>query len=140
MHAKLYNEISIDSLIKGHNSLLRAMKIEKNEFIRDSAIQRFEYTFELAWKTMKRILKYKGIDAQGTKDIFRICAQEKIIEDPLVWFTFLEARNKTSHTYNEDMADAIYEIIPLFLQEICKFFQFLETISTTDQLSLFKDQ
>lgn len=124
----ILDAINISPLLRAQKSLLKVMQKEKDEFIRDSAIQRFEYTFELAWKVMKRILAYKGIFVTGTKDIFRYSFKENIISDPSIWFAFLEARNKSSHSYNEDTADQIYEIIKVFIPELQIFLNKIEKI------------
>lgn len=117
----ILDEIIITPLLKATSSLHKVLKKEKDEYIRDAAIQRFEYTFELSWKTMKRILKYKGYDVGGSKDVFRLSAKEGLIGDPIKWFGFLEMRNETVHSYDEAEAEKIYKKIPDFIAELDKF-------------------
>jgi nucleotidyltransferase substrate binding protein (TIGR01987 family) len=90
---------------KAVTRLEEALAQEKNDFLRDSVIQRFEFTFELSWKTSKKIL---GTSSSAPKMIIREMAQEKLISDPQTWFEYLEARNLSTHTYKEDLAEQVY--------------------------------
>lgn len=78
-----------------------------NEFVRDSAIQRFEFTFELLWKSVKAYAEESGLEAFSPRDSLRVAFQIGLIEDSPEWFRMLEDRNLTSHTYNEATADTI---------------------------------
>lgn len=71
-------------------------------------IQAFEYTHELAWKTMKDFLEDKGNDALfGSKDVTRAAFKLGLIEDGNSWMDMIKSRNQTSHTYNEEVAAQI---------------------------------
>ena len=78
-----------------------------DEIHRDGAIQRFEYTFELSWKTLKRFLAESGIRANSPREVFRLAARAQLIDDPLIWFDFLEKRNQLSHVYREEYAQQV---------------------------------
>ena len=80
-----------------------------NDRERDGAIQRFEYTFELIWKAAKKVLEINGIQSQTPRTIFRDLAQVGWISEPELWFDFLEARNKTSHNYRDDIAEEVFK-------------------------------
>ena len=69
-----------------------------NELARDGCIQRFEYTFELAWKMLRRHFALEDAEA----------AKQGLITDPVPWFGFLEPRNTTSHVYDSDKAEQVY--------------------------------
>ena len=60
---------------------------------RAGAIQAFEFCFELSWKTIKRILSQKGVDVRSPRDAFREAATNNLIDDPKIWFQFIEKRN-----------------------------------------------
>jgi nucleotidyltransferase substrate binding protein (TIGR01987 family) len=124
----ILNEIIITPILKASLSLDKVLKEKKDEYIRDAAIQRFEYSFELAWKTMKRILKHKGYEVGGSKDVFRLSAKEGLIDDPITWFGFLEMRNETVHSYDEAKAEKIYENIPHFSKELDKFIKTIKAL------------
>ena len=78
------------------------------------AIQAFEFSYELAWKTMKRILSKRGVDVQAPRDAFREAARNRLIRNPEDWFLFLEKQNLTSHTYKEENALASIKILDRF--------------------------
>lgn len=93
-----------------------------NEIIREGLIQRFEYTHELAWKTMKDYAFYQGnTNVGGSRDATREAFQLKLVSNGEIWMDMIGSRNKTSHTYNEEIADEIYskilkEYYPAFLE------------------------
>ena len=117
----ILENINITSLIKAYETFKKGFLIVKTELERDGAIQRFEFTFELAWKTMKRILAFKGINVNSPRDVFREAAKQKLIDDPVIWFDFLKKRNLTVHTYNQSCADEIFQSLFVFEKEVDKF-------------------
>ena len=82
------------------------------EAIRSGVIQHFEFTFELAWKFMRRRLEADigraSVDGIPRRDLFRIAAENGLIEDVEAWFQYHLARNETSHTYNPVIASSVY--------------------------------
>ncbi len=108
----------LDPLEKALESLQRAIQQPKNEYIRDSVIQRFEYTYELSWKMLKRLLieseGKESIEPLNRKDLFRLAGEKRIIDDVESWFEFHKARNMTSHIYKESIAEETYEIAKKF--------------------------
>lgn len=89
---------------------------EKNEFMRDSAIQRFEFTFDLAWKLVKAFLEERGRTCTSPKECFRIAYQEKLTDYDTFWLTLTDMRNKTVHTYREALAEEVYVMLPQALE------------------------
>ncbi len=89
---------------KALGQLIKAVAQPRDEFVRDSIIQRFEFTFELAWKTSKKVL---GTQSVGPRVIIREMAQQGFINDVSLWFKLLEARNLSVHAYNEELADRV---------------------------------
>lgn len=86
-----------------------------NEFVRDSAIQRFEFTFELFWKSLKGYAEESGVEAYSPRDSLRTAFQLGVIQENSDWFQMLQDRNLTSHTYNEVTAETIYSHLPSYL-------------------------
>ena len=80
-----------------------------NDIIRDSLIQRFEFTYELTHKTLKEFMKYLGVTLENSfpRTIFKKAYVNNLISDDKVWINLLEDRNSTSHIYNENMAKEI---------------------------------
>lgn len=81
---------------------------------RDACIQRFEVCVELAWKTSAKIL---GSSSTTAKPVIREMAQNHLIQDVQMWFDFIEARNKSSHTYDEVIAKEVFEMVQKFMPE-----------------------
>lgn len=81
----------------------------ENDMIRDSVIQRFEFTYELTHKTLQELMKYEGVtlDNSFPRTIFKKAYANHLIEDEKAWIKLLEDRNATSHIYNEKLADEI---------------------------------
>ncbi len=77
----------------------------------DACLQRFEFTIELFWKLLKRILESKGQEATYPKDVLREAFKGMLINEEGVWLQMLEDKNRTSHAYNQDLADEIYNHI-----------------------------
>jgi len=83
-------------------------KGELNEFEKQGLIQAFEYTFELGWNCLKDYLLYQGVqDIIGARDAIREAFSLGLIQDGQGWMNMLTDRNQTSHTYNEETAEAI---------------------------------
>ncbi len=80
-----------------------------DDIVKEGVIQRFEYTHELAWNVMKDFLTQVGnVQVFGSKDATKEAFAAGLISDGEVWMDMLASRNKTSHTYNETIADAIF--------------------------------
>jgi nucleotidyltransferase substrate binding protein (TIGR01987 family) len=78
---------------------------------RDAAIQRFEYTVEAVWKAAKAVLSERyGVELASPKPVVRACAQNGLLEesDARVAMDMIDDRNLTAHTYNEELAAAIF--------------------------------
>ena len=81
----------------------------------DGILQRFEFTFELAWKTVKDYLEYQGIiDKIGSpREIIKTGFAEGIIQDGEAWIKMMLARNALSHLYDECASRKIYDDIKM---------------------------
>ena len=77
--------------------------------VRDATIQRFEYCFELSWKLLKKVLKADGIEVNSPRQAVRKAFENGYIDDIDVWFEMLEDSNMTSHTYDPNIAEKVYE-------------------------------
>ena len=80
-----------------------------DEIIRDSLIQRFEFTYELTHKTLKEVMQYLGVTLENSfpRTIFKKAYVNNLISDDMVWIHLLEDRNSTSHIYNEKLVDEV---------------------------------
>jgi nucleotidyltransferase substrate binding protein (TIGR01987 family) len=94
--------------------LEEAIAQPENDMVRDSVIQRFEFSFELAWKTLQLYLERQGLEAGSPRQALKSAFAQGIIQsedEADVWLKMLEDRNLTTHTYHEDLAKAIYKRI-----------------------------
>ena len=112
--------IDLSKLLKAQTVFERFRVDMQDDRDEAGAVQAFEFCYELAWKMMKRVLATQGVEASSPKDTFRKAALAKIIDDPEVWFDFLDKRNLTSHTYERENLEAIVEIFDLFSVELAK--------------------
>ena len=81
-----------------------------DQFIYDSVVKRFEFTYELAWKLMKAYIEYKGgEDVRFARDVFREAYANGLVKDGEGWLQMMKDRNLSSHTYDEEAARQIYE-------------------------------
>ena len=104
-------------------ALLRSAGTPMDEELRDACIQRFEYTFELAWKMLKRQMEREAlnsaeIDGYSFKQLFRVAGEKGLIVDVPAWFDFREKRNLTAHTYDARKAAEVYAVIAGFEREV----------------------
>lgn len=104
------NDIRWEQRFSNYRKALSQLKdvvgLEKpNRFEEQGLIKAFEFTFELAWNTLKDFLEYQGFSGiVGSRDAIRTAFRESIVSDGQAWMRMIESRNKTSHTYNEKTA------------------------------------
>lgn len=116
---------------KALNQLTKFIEKGKlNEFERQGFIQAFEYTFELAWNTLKDYFEEQGEqNIFGSRDAFRLAFKRGLIEDGETWMKMITSRIATSHTYNEDVAVQISnDTKNLYYGEFVKLYEKLKVI------------
>lgn len=122
-----YLKLKFENFQKALNKLNKILHDKENiEYKIDAVIKRFEFTYELSWKALKAFLEYKGIIAKTPRDCFKEAFSAGFIDDSEDWIKMIEDRNITSHTYEEDSANEIYQKInSIYLkkfQELESFF------------------
>jgi len=100
----------------------RASSAPGDEELRDAVIQRFEYTYELCWKMLKRRIEAdaatpSAVDGYSFRDLLREGAERGLIKNVEDWFGYREQRNITSHTYDEKKAASVYQTALQFLPD-----------------------
>lgn len=98
--------------------------------IRDGVIQRFEFTFELAWKSLKEYMEDQGasMDAVFSKQVFKAAYAAEIISDGQVWLDMLASRNITSHVYDDAQAAQVVNAIQgNYIEPLTKLAEFYQT-------------
>ena len=99
--------------------LERSRTVPGDEDIRDACIQRFEYTYELAFKMLKRQLEQElpsseELDRLPFKELIRVGAERGLIAVPERWFDYRDKRNITSHTYDAEKAREVFDVLANF--------------------------
>lgn len=115
-------------------------KRQLNDFEADGLIQRFEFTFELAWKLMKSYAEFQGTDKEimGSRDAIRWAFENKIISDSGIWMEMVKRRNDTSHTYDEETAaEVVIRIKDSYYQAFMALYDRMENLASKDQQDLF---
>ena len=94
--------------------LAEAVAQPESDLIRDATIQRFEFTFEAIWKTLKLYLERQGHECGGPRPTLKKAFAENLISTPEEadrWLAMLEDRNLTSHAYDQALANRIHQHI-----------------------------
>ena len=84
----------------------------------DATIQRFEFTFELAWKFLKDYFLERDLELHFPKEVIQQAFEVRLIDNEDIWIKMLKDRNMTSHTYDEKLADEIYIRIKSYVPEL----------------------
>ena len=89
--------------------------------LRAGVIKNFEFTYELSWKLIKGWLEANVSPNTGDgvtrRELFRLGAEQRLIDDVDRWMEHHSARNDTSHTYRETIAKEVYRAVPAFLAD-----------------------
>lgn len=104
-------EYSIKKLETAFLRLVEGIDSVEDDLDKDGVIQRFEFTFELLWKTIKVYLEDKGILCKSPKDCLQQAFKYGLINDELVYLNMLNDRNKTSHLYDQSTSEEIFNNI-----------------------------
>lgn len=107
------NEIdySLRKLKDALDRLQEGIAEASSELNKDGVIQRFEFAFELLWKSIKTVMEDKGVDCKTPKDCLKAAFRIGLIEDEEGFLDMLEDRNKTSHIYDKEESEKIFRRI-----------------------------
>ena len=98
--------------------------------IRSGVVQHFEFTYELCWKFIKRWLERNispaVADGVTRRELFRLGAENRMIDDVEQWMRYHEARNQTSHTYQPEIAAQVYHTAHAFAHDAARLLAALE--------------
>lgn len=118
-------------LINATNRLKEALNEEENEIMIDAVLHRYEFTFELTWKTLKDYLEYLGITVNtgSPREVIKESFAHELISDGEIWIKMMLARNSLSHlyVYDEETSRQVYnEIKNEYIYQIEKLIETLE--------------
>lgn len=133
--------LDLDSLRKATTSLERALSVaapgrlkemptDQQEVIKAGVIQSFEFTYELCWKFMKRWLETNispmVADGVTRRELFRLAAENRLIEDVEQWMRYHDARNQTANIYDPAILQDVYAAAHRFSEDAARFLAALE--------------
>jgi nucleotidyltransferase substrate binding protein (TIGR01987 family) len=135
-------KLDLSSLRKAVESLNKTLKVtdddafmsglseDQEDAVRAGVIQNFEFTYESCWKFMKRWLQVNlgpsYVEGVARRQLFRLSAENKLIDDVNKWMEYHDARNETSHTYDESTAEDVFDAACEFLADAEKLLKALE--------------
>ena len=96
--------------------------VNPNKFEEQGLVKAFEFTYELAWNTLKDFFEYQGVSGiVGSRDTFRKAYAAEIVSDGSTWMRMIECCNRTSHTYNQETArDIVEDVRSEFYAAFCE--------------------
>ena len=115
----------LDDFRNAQRRFAEALERPADEFIRDAAIQRFEFSFELAWKAIQAMARLEGQDCASPRMAFSTAWRNGWIADEAAWLDMLDARNKTTHTYREAIAKEVFDSLPRHLPHLTQLHESL---------------
>ncbi len=91
------------------NEALEGEVSDLNDLEKEGVIQRFEYTFELSWNTLKDRLEYDGVLMQSVtpRSVIRTAIATGLVADGQTWMNMLEDRRNTSHRYDAGLLESV---------------------------------
>lgn len=127
----------LESLKRSYTRLKEALERDphRDSIVLDAVIQRFEFTIENAWKTIKLLLKYNGIECTNPRECVAQAYKIDWIDDEKVYLELLRCRNLTSHTYKQELAWEVYDTV---LKDHIVFGVLIETLN--NQLSQLESE
>jgi nucleotidyltransferase substrate binding protein (TIGR01987 family) len=110
----------------------------EDEISQIALIQAFEFTFEIAWKTMRDYVENEGYDGVGnSKQTVRVAVQAELIEDAENWMNAIAQRNMTRHVYNsvilQETISFIKDVFFPLVRYLPFFFDFVAYSSITNE-------
>ena len=103
--------LKIKNFEKALERLKEGVKEAKNDLDKDGVIQRFEFTMETLWKALRAILLYQGIECYSPRSCIKEAFRANLISDDEIILDMLEDRNISSHVYDEERSNKIFERI-----------------------------
>ncbi|MDP9048536.1 MAG: nucleotidyltransferase substrate binding protein [Bacteroidota bacterium] len=122
-----YHDSKLTAFEQALGTFEEALLEKPSQLERDGAIQRFEYCFDLAWKTLKRSLERRGLlDLNSPRSVFTAAFTDGIIDDETIWSTIILRRNASVHTYNQKLAEALFSELPVYYDAMYQLLQRLK--------------
>ena len=112
------------ALLQLSNAVELSRQRPLSEIEKQGLIKAFEFSHELAWNVIKDYFEYQGnTSIMGSRDAIREAFQKNLIADGEGWMEMIQSRNKTSHTYNQEVADEIADKVIAIYHDLFKTFE-----------------
>ena len=116
-------ERSLINFQKAMDRFTEVIQEPESSIVMDATIQRFEFTYELMWKTLKIFLEdIHGIRTVSPRQVFKEAYSLSIVEQEEIFLEMIKSRNLLSHTYNEEQASDIYKKCPSYVSAMQKVY------------------
>ena len=120
--------LKIQKFEKALERLREAVIQAKDELDKDGVIQRFEFTVEMLWETLKAILEYEGIECYSPRNCVKEAFKANIIGDDEIILDMLEDRNLSSHMYDQKVSEEIFQRVKNV------YLSYLENLNLTQKI------
>ena len=109
-----------EALFKDYGDILKrwenVLNQTSNDIVRDSAILRFELTYEVAWKLLQLVLREEGYEINSPRQAFQQAFLMGWLRDEEIWPQIIRARNTAVHVYHQEQADELYHNLPKYFK------------------------
>ena len=110
-------DIRLRQFAQAFSRFEEGLALPEDPIVRDACLQRFEFTFETAWKAIQADASAEGLECTSPRDCFRTAFRMGILDlQETSWLKMVEDRNRTSHTYDEETAEEIYRSLRGYAQ------------------------
>ncbi len=111
----LAGSIDATSLRSAAHALQTTLQMSMSDIVRTAAIKQFEMAFELSWKTLRRVEAHLGVLSNSPREVLREAGRLNLVADVAGWLRYLDVRNECVHSYNEAIANAVWQQLPGFV-------------------------
>lgn len=112
-------KINIKPLVSARNFLADAAQDARNKIEKAGAVKAFEVCFELIYPILRKVMRLRGIEVTfSVKEVFRKAGEEGLINNVEFWLEFKDKRDKTTHSYDGQIATDVIEVLPNFIREL----------------------
>ena len=124
--------VSLEKSIFSYRSLSEnsTLTMDDLDTVKAGVIQNFEVAYEQCWKFMKRWIERNVspdiVDGVTRRELFRVSAENRLIDDVSVWMEFHQSRNLTAHTYDAENAGHAFSAALIFIDSAKEFLKRLE--------------
>lgn len=118
---------ALENFRKSYLTLKEAGETAVSSLEKDGTIQRFEFTFEMFWKTLKIVLEFHGIEVSSPRAAIKEAFINSLIKGDDIYLDMLEDRNRSSHIYDKETSEKIFDNIKKFyIPAFSEFISLLE--------------